>query len=121
MRVRHVGFFSDLPHGIPSEPSVESLVASCPQQDEDRLVNYLRCGVLFIACPGVVRDVLSKSDSIIGCAHILTDGVWAWPEDLAHYVSRYHVRLPSAFAEHASLNQWTVPNGIRVEGLSLEA
>jgi hypothetical protein len=81
----------------------------------------LRCGVLFIACPGVVRDVLSKSESIIGCAHILTDGVWAWPEDLAHYVSRYHVRLPSAFVEHVRLNQWTVPNGIRVEGLSLEA
>jgi hypothetical protein len=31
----------------------------------------------------------------------LTDGVWAWPQGLSHYVSRHSVRLPDEFFVHA--------------------
>ena len=30
----------------------------------------------------------------------LTDGVFLWPEGLAHYVTAHAVRLPAAFVEH---------------------
>ena len=120
MRVRHLGFFSDLPHGISSEPRVQSLIADSPLNDESRLVKYLNDGELFIASPGVVHDVLSDSDTVIGSADILTDGVWAWPRDLSYYVSRYHVHLPEDFVEHARRNRWVIPNGIQLEALIFE-
>lgn len=30
----------------------------------------------------------------------LTDGIYIWPEGLAHYVFDHHVRLPPEFVEH---------------------
>jgi hypothetical protein len=30
-----------------------------------------------------------------------TDGVFAWPEGLAHYVDEHEVRLPQEFVDHA--------------------
>jgi hypothetical protein len=30
----------------------------------------------------------------------LTDGVYLWPQGLAHYVREHHVRLPDEFTEH---------------------
>jgi len=31
----------------------------------------------------------------------LTDGIWVWPEGLAHYVDAHNVGLPHEFTEHA--------------------
>lgn len=31
----------------------------------------------------------------------LTDGSYAWPEGLTHYVETHNVRLPQAFVDHA--------------------
>jgi hypothetical protein len=36
---------------------------------------------------------------VMGCA-ALTDGVYVWPEGLAHYVETHGVRLPSSLLEH---------------------
>lgn len=32
----------------------------------------------------------------------LSDGVWLWPEGLAHYVREHHIALPPAFLAHAA-------------------
>ena len=120
MKVRHVGFFSDLPHGIPAEPRLLDVIAELPIEDEKRLVEYLANGVLFIASPGIVHDVLSEQNVIIGSADIVTDGVWAWPRDLSYYVERYHVRLPDDFIKHVLVNRWVVPGGIDVNLLEFE-
>lgn len=39
-----------------------------------------------------------------GCLE-LTDGKFAWPEGLAHYVGEHSVRLPQEFIEHVRLMQ----------------
>jgi hypothetical protein len=51
---------------------------------------------------------------------VRTDGVQAWPEDIAYYVIGYHVRLSDAFVDRVRLNQWTVPKDVRVQDSSLE-
>jgi len=104
-----VGFFRELRHGMPDGPQLRSVVSKSPHQNEDRIVRYLRSGVLFIATPGFVEDVLAPGQ-IIGSAHIFTDGVWVWPGDLAHYVEKYHVRLPAEFVAHMEDQNWTIPN-----------
>jgi hypothetical protein len=38
----------------------------------------------------------------------LTDGVWVWPEGLAHYVSAHSVRLPEMFLEQARNHRYKV-------------
>ena len=40
-----------------------------------------------------------------------TDGTWAWPEGLAHFVENYDVQLPDEFVRHAlSPLERMVPN-----------
>jgi hypothetical protein len=40
-----------------------------------------------------------------------TDGVFAWPDGLAHYVEVHSVRLPASFIEHASAQRFVIPAG----------
>jgi len=44
----------------------------------------------------------------------LTDGVFVWPEGLHHYVSRYNVVLPEEFVEHMKLNNFNVPENVKI-------
>lgn len=37
-------------------------------------------------------------------AHEYTDGYYCWPEGLAHYLEKHHVRLPGEFVRHALNN-----------------
>lgn len=120
MKLKKVGFFRELRHGMPDGPELRSLLSPSPYEHEDRIAQYLRNGVLLIASPGVIEDVLSPGQ-LIGGPHILTDGVWAWPSDLAHYVEKYHVRLPSEFTDHMAQRNWAVPpeDSFRLDLLSL--
>ena len=38
-----------------------------------------------------------------------TDGVWRWPEGLAHYVSRHGVKLPTELVEHMARQAFAPP------------
>ena len=39
----------------------------------------------------------------------LTDGVWVWPEGLAHYVELHYVKPPDVFLDHMRSNGFSVP------------
>jgi hypothetical protein len=120
MKLLHVGFFRELRHGEPEGPSL--IEAIRPKADYDRrlVVSYLRSSPILFAYPGVVRDVLDSSRLIIGAGHIRTDGVWAWPEDLAYYVEHYNVALPSEFLEHVKLKVDHPPTEAEINFAGLE-
>lgn len=103
-----VGFFRELPHGLANEPSLKNAIRDTAGEHEEDVVRYLESGVVFIASPGIVRDVLNERGPI-GSGTVHTDGVWAWPDDLAYYVSHYHVALPKDFVAHAERNHWKAP------------
>lgn len=42
----------------------------------------------------------------------LTDGVWVWPQGLAHYVRRHSVCLPDEFIATMQANSWQVPQNV---------
>ncbi|MEQ1564058.1 MAG: hypothetical protein ABMA64_00355 [Myxococcota bacterium] len=96
-----VGFFAELRHGDPAGERLADARRAEPQADEAALVAYLKGAPVLIAALGPVRDVLDPSAGYIGTPSILTDGTWAWPADLAHYVERHHAALPDAFVTHA--------------------
>jgi len=45
----------------------------------------------------------------------LTDGVFAWPEGLAHYVAAHDVRLPEEFVQHARSMGFAIPADLKDE------
>lgn len=98
--LQRAGFFADLPHGDEDGGSLEEARNDAPQPHEARIVAYLRAAPVLVSEAEPVVDVLDSDEASIGPASIHTDGVWAWPADLAHYVERYHVTLPTPFIEH---------------------
>jgi hypothetical protein len=115
-----IGFFRELRHGKPDGPSLHESLGSKAGPHDIELVRYLRSGAVLMAAPGVVRDVLIPESDVIGSLSILTDGTYAWPSDLAHYVERHHARVPPQFLAYAQANAWAVPAGLDVVSLKLE-
>ncbi|MBI5515044.1 MAG: ribosomal protein L7/L12 [Deltaproteobacteria bacterium] len=105
--LRRVGFFRERASGDPRGPSLREAMRPEASPHRDQLVAYLRGAPVFIACMGRVVDVLDSARGRVGTGSICTDGVWAWPDDLPHYIERYNVALPEAFFEHARARQWT--------------
>jgi hypothetical protein len=120
MRLKRLGFFRELEHGDQAGPSLVDLLGNEPREDETKIHDYLNNGLLFIGCPGLVEDVFDKTVGPIGSPSILTDGVWAWPDDLSYYVKKYHILLPVEFTDHARRNSFIIPHEDSVNISDLE-
>ena len=112
------GFFREMPHGEPSDPSLVAARSDAPGPHQEAIAAYLEAGQLFIATPAPTHDVLDRK-KLIGPPHYLTDGEFVWPGDAAHYVRTYNVRLPTAFVEHIMANGFAMPSGVDVTTLKL--
>jgi hypothetical protein len=98
--LRLLGFFDDF--GCSGELATGPLAAqvrASGEQDEAHIVEYLDCGhrLTYFMEAGV--DVLTGEvhRHTSGCSSLVTDGMWVWRADFAHYLETYHVPLPSAF------------------------
>jgi hypothetical protein len=114
-----IGFFRELPHGDPNGPSLVKSKREEAAENESQVIAYLSKGVPYIVSPGPVWDVIDN-EGPIGTGSVLTDGEWAWPDDLVSYVSKYHVALPDDFIGHAVSNGWQVPDLSRAQLLALQ-
>ncbi len=95
-------------------PRPQRLVGPWDEAERARVVAYLRAGdelesyrgtsYCRFAC-GVPSEQMGSRD--------LTDGRFAWPEGLAHYVEAHDVRLPEPFIAHALANAPRVPPAVR--------
>src|SRR5215211_1156339 len=111
--LQRTGFFREMPHGEPTDPSLAEARSAAAGPHEDRIAAYLEAGHVYVATPGYTRDVFDGSQRI-GPAHYLTDGRYLWPGDLAHYVRTYHVRVAAPFVEHMMASGWKVPSDVDV-------
>ncbi|MEU5036067.1 hypothetical protein AB0G48_18195 [Streptomyces rubiginosohelvolus] len=101
MRVlKLLGFFDDF--GYSGEVSAGPLggqVQASGEPDEAEIVRYLDVGhhLTYFMEAGV--DVLTGEvhRHTSGCSSLVTDGMWVWRADFAHYLEAYHVPLPAAF------------------------
>lgn len=112
--LKRVGFFREvrevLREDVRGLPSIRDAVRKTGDPDEGRILSYLRGGVCLWACGGVMQDVLSPSPHVRTSPDYLTDGIWLWPGELAHYVAQHHVTLPDEFVAHMRGNGWSVPD-----------
>lgn len=113
-----VGFFREMSHGEPSDPSLAEARAGAPAPHQDALAAYLAAGRVYIATPGLAKDVFDRK-TVIGAPSYLTDGAYVWPGDAAYYVRKYNARLPAAFVEHAAARGFQIPAEIDLSTLQL--
>jgi hypothetical protein len=109
MSIRRVGFFRELRHGDPEGPSLRDASMPTPAPNEDRVLAYLRSGEIIASTGVLVDDILDGSKKGIAVLEIATDGAWAWPTDLPHYLATYHVALPDDFIRQIERHGWVVP------------
>jgi hypothetical protein len=83
-------------------PAPQELVGDLASEVRARLVGYLAGGVPLIQYRGKswCRFLCGIDNSKMG-SWDLTDGIWVWPEALAHYVEIHRVVLPIEFITHA--------------------
>ncbi|MBK5144775.1 hypothetical protein I2494_13815 [Budviciaceae bacterium BWR-B9] len=117
-KLKKVGFFKELSHGDDNGESLIALVNRGILADSLKVAGYLNNGHFLMIAPTVVTDVLSDEQKFIGTLTIQTDGVWAWPSDLAYYVSNYGVLLPPDFIQYMSDNKWVI-SSVDVSNLTL--
>ena len=108
MKLKRVGFFSDLRYGDAADKPIASCIDATLPDQRLREISYLRSGHTLIASPGFSRDILSP-ERIIGPLAMLTDGEYVWPSDLAYYLEQYHVHLPDHFLAHIIAHNWSIP------------
>lgn len=111
LRLKAVGFWEH-PDGIASwtrDPR-HYVDPDWPEEDREVVASYLSEGIAvwtfkslwecqFDQCPGGWK--LGESE--------LSDGVWIWPDMLAHYVRDHAVGLPPGFLETVRANDFRVP------------
>ena len=72
--------------------------SSWDADDRELVVDYLGRGFVVRACMGYSPCRICGRDN--GSLE-LSDGTYAWPEGLAHYLADHEVRLPEQFVTHA--------------------
>ena len=83
-------------------PDPHNLIDSSWNPDAKHLViDYLKGGKAVVAFGGcsTCRFKCGIPDNEMGSREF-SDGLWCWPEGLAHYVEVHSVRLPTEFVDH---------------------
>lgn len=100
--MKAIGLFRELSRDMDrSVQSIHAAVGTLEDEAVMRVVEYLRSGIPVFDVMEATVDPLDSSVSISGGPSLISDGVWVWREDLAYYVERYKVGLPSDFVSFA--------------------
>ena len=119
-----IGRFRELTHDLEEQqrlPSNSEAISESPQEDEEKIVAYLRDRVFCFGWrASYLDDVLDPFDRTLLNANPCTDGTYYWCLDIAHYVEKYHLRLPPDFIRHVASMNWQLPaEGIDVDSLEV--
>jgi hypothetical protein len=97
-------------------PRPQRLVGTWDAVEQATVVAYLRAGDVLETYRGLsfCRFACGTPDREMGHRD-LTDGIFAWPEGLPHYVEAHAVRLPDRFIAHALAGGPRVAAGGRID------
>ncbi len=118
MNLKTVGYFKEMPHGRDTDESIFNYIGKGESADIDNICHFLDDGIIFIATPGIVEDVINPDKGTAGIPNGCTDGTWLWPGDLSYYVKNYNLKLPDEFINTMRQADWKVP--ITIDDLDCE-
>jgi hypothetical protein len=90
-------------------PDPQDLKGEWSAEDRRAALDHLRRGTVFRVFIG--RSPCRICGKDLGSRE-LTDGVWAWPEGLDHYVEAHEVRLPDAFVAASRSFDGSLPSWV---------
>lgn len=102
------GFWKSLAHDHADLPTLQA--ATDPDwnpEDRNLLIAYLTHSPTVVSSMSVSGCLLCEYEVPSLCYH--SDGIWLWPDSLAHYVRSHHVVLPSAFVHHIRCRDYESP------------
>ena len=103
MHIEKIGWFSDLQHGLPTSGTLKGAAGKLDQESARSVARYLQSGTIIAETTGeTLHDELDPTRPEIGPFRTLTDGKYVWPSDLAHYVEKYRVEVPTGLEEQAA-------------------
>ena len=108
--LRTIGYWTDSEgHGGKYIHPRDLVDPSWEASRRSRIVMYLRSGVKVYSEVGFsyCRFEGGPPDIEMGCWE-LSDGAYIWPQGLAIYVERYHVRLPNTFIRHMAKRNFSI-------------
>ncbi|MBD5134853.1 MAG: hypothetical protein HDT39_02660 [Lachnospiraceae bacterium] len=115
MKLKTQGYFKEMLHGDESNPSIFDYIQPKANKNEEEIINYLKNGIVIVACGGVVSDIINPDNGLAGCPELKTDGIWVWSGDLAYYVKRYHLKLDEEFIETMRCNNWHIKEDLKID------
>jgi len=90
---------------------VESKIQDKPQQDESKIIKYLKSGIPTATSMSIITDLFDDKKRVSTTAY--TDTEWHWHDTLIYYVENYHYKISDDFIEHMRLNNWKVPKALK--------
>jgi hypothetical protein len=115
-----IGYWASCEEGqeeTPGWPDPRDVMGVWDSADRQSVIRYLSSGIIFRKYLGYARCRIC--DAVLGSDE-MTDGTWAWPEKLDHYVEVHGVQLPKDFIESARAAAWRMPASLREEFASPE-
>jgi hypothetical protein len=126
IKLKPIVHFREFPFGTIKDPSMREFMAPQPWENQSKVVEYLRSGVILgIPMGASLSDWFDPADQANptiegrreGGVTPLTDGVWFWPAGLIHFIEKYNVALPEEFVHHAAQNGWRVDKETVSQGM----
>jgi len=99
IHLNYVGYWS---HDYDDEITPSFLVGDFHEVQKRNIVKYLRSGIRGIEFQGYARcrfECNASYSKEMGNTDF-SDGLWIWPEGLAHYVEAHNLLLPQTFISH---------------------
>jgi hypothetical protein len=111
-RLSLIGYWSDpgqAPERAVGRPDPRDVMGEWLALDRRDVLAHMRRGKLFRTFLGF--SACRICDQRLGSGE-LTDGVWAWPDGLDHYVEAHGTRLPEAFITAARRADRQIPSWV---------
>lgn len=104
--MRYVGLYKEL--GFGESGSMMTALRRGPNHNRARVADYLRNGTPHLPDDRLIRDPLNPARPVVGTAELLTDGEFAWPKALAHFVENHGIRVPEELERQMKRSGWAV-------------
>jgi len=80
-------------------PKLQDSLSKTPYPFQKEMASYLRRGTIILTQMSRSKDVFT-GERIPNEVHLLTDGEYLWPNELAWYVEKHNLRLPKDFEDY---------------------
>jgi len=101
----------------PGWPNPTDLTGTWDPAEKQSVIKHLSSGIVFRRYLGDANCRICNA--LLGC-HEMTDGTWAWPQKLEHYVDVHDVLLPKEFIQSTQVPECGIAPSLRQEFVSPE-